>query len=199
MRIEKMFRSVLAELGDWSYLFVAYLPGRIGSVVRGLVVGFFVKTSGKSMRIGVGVELTGLHNIEIGDRFSLNRLGSIHAIDGLVKIGRNVSVNSNTCIAASGGGVIVIGDDVLIAQNVVLRASDHVFEDVDVPINQQGHSGGKIKIGDDCWIGANVVVTRNVVIGNHSIVAAGAVVTSDVEPYSIVAGVPARLIRKRVS
>ena len=56
---------------------------------------------------------------------------------------------------------------------------------------------GEIIIGDGVWIGANVVVTRNVTIGAHSIVAAGAVVTRDVEPYSIVAGVPATLVRRR--
>jgi galactoside O-acetyltransferase len=86
---------------------------------------------------------------------------------------------------------------VLIAQNVVLRASDHEYSDIDIPINQQGHTGGQIIIGNDCWIGANAVIARNVKIGDHSIVAAGAVVTKDVEPFAIVGGVPAKLIRKR--
>lgn len=58
-------------------------------------------------------------------------------------------------------------------------------------------SAGKIIIGDDCWIAANAVITSGVVIGSHSIVGAGAVVTSDIEPYSIIGGVPARLIKKR--
>ena len=85
----------------------------------------------------------------------------------------------------------------LIAQNVVLRASDHEFKSIEVPIIKQGHTGADILICDDCWIGANAVITRNVTIGKHSIVAAGAVVTKDVKPFSIVAGIPARCIKKR--
>jgi galactoside O-acetyltransferase len=91
-----------------------------------------------------------------------------------------------------------IGADCLIGQNTVLRASDHEYKAIDVPIINQGRTGGKIVVEDDVWIGANVVVTRNVCIGAHSVVAAGAVVTKDIEPYSIVGGVPAKLIGKRI-
>ncbi|HQT26384.1 MAG TPA: acyltransferase, partial [Burkholderiales bacterium] len=83
------------------------------------------------------------------------------------------------------------------AQNVVIRAADHAHSSTSEAISKQGHAGGTIIIEDGVWIGANVVVTRNVRIGEHSIVAAGAVVTRDVPPYSIVGGVPARLMKSR--
>ena len=73
----------------------------------------------------------------------------------------------------------------IIGPNVLLRASDHIHERTDIPIKDQGHSGGVLIVGDDVWIGA------------HSIIAAGSVLTSNVEPYSVFAGVPAKLIRKR--
>jgi galactoside O-acetyltransferase len=63
----------------------------------------------------------------------------------------------------------------------------------------QGHDGGKIIIEDGVWIGSNAVVLPNTRIGKASIIAAGAVVTKDVEPYSIVAGVPAKKIKDRKS
>ena len=112
-------------------------------------------------------------------------------------MGDNISSNSNTCIGAANGGEIIIKNNVLIANNVVIRATDHAFESVKKPIIKQGHNGGKIVIGEDCWICANVVITKGVIIGDHSVVAAGSVVTKDVEPFSVVGGCPAKLIRKR--
>jgi acetyltransferase-like isoleucine patch superfamily enzyme len=64
-------------------------------------------------------------------------------------------------------------------------------------IREQGHSGGKIVIEDDVWIRANAVITPDVIIGKGAVVAAGAVVTSDVPPYQIVGGVPAKTIANR--
>lgn len=77
------------------------------------------------------------------------------------------------------------------------RASNHTFDNLDLPIIEQGHTYGEIIIEDDVWIASNCVVTANTRIGKSSIIAAGSVVTKDVEPYSIVGGVPAKLIRKR--
>jgi len=125
------------------------------------------------------------------------RYSALDARNGTLQIGDRVSINSNVLLDASDNGRIIIGSDVLIGPNVVLRASNHVFKDKDRPINQQGHTGGYILVQDDVWIGANVVVVPNVTIGAHAVVAAGAVVTSDVEPWTVVGGVPARVISRR--
>lgn len=152
---------------------------------------------GKSPSFDIGIVITGGKNISIGSYFSMMRYGSIYCHDGVLQIGDRVSVNQNVLLGAADGGSIFIGNDVLIGPNVVLRASDHVFKTKDKPIREQGHTGGKIVIGNDVWIGANVVVLPNVTIGEHSVVAAGAVVTNDVEPWSTVGGVPAHIISRR--
>ncbi len=94
--------------------------------------------------------------------------------------------------------MIKIGDNVLIGPNVVIRAADHNFDNIDIPINMQGHRSGRIIIEDNVWIGANVTIIRDVTIGTGSVIGAGAVVTKDVPPYSIAAGVPARVIKSRI-
>jgi galactoside O-acetyltransferase len=116
---------------------------------------------------------------------------------GLIKVGNRVNVNTNVRIDAAEKGEIIIGNDVLIGPNVVIRASNHVYDRLDIPIREQGHSGGRIVIEDDVWIGANAVITPNVTIGKGAVVAAGAVVVHNVDPYDIVGGVPAKTIANR--
>lgn len=92
---------------------------------------------------------------------------------------------------------IEIGKDVMIANCVSIRDTDHNFVDTDKPINQQGINTAPIIVGDDVWICHGAVVTKGVKIGNGSVIAANAVVTKNVKPYTIVGGVPARLINYR--
>ncbi|HOO26508.1 MAG TPA: DapH/DapD/GlmU-related protein [Clostridiales bacterium] len=73
----------------------------------------------------------------------------------------------------------------------------HSYTDPDTPIVDQPTDQRKITIEDNVWIGANAVITPGITIGTGSIIGAGAVVTKDVEPYSVMGGVPAKLIRKR--
>lgn len=147
---------------------------------------------------GPGLLVLGGDRIRLGTHFSCWRLCTLAACaDGTIEIGNHVSLNANVYVNACSGGTIRIGNDVLIGPNVVLRASDHRFDDVSVPIRLQGHSAGTIVIEDDVWLGANVTVVGGVRIGRGSVIAAGAVVVADVEPYSVMGGVPARLIRRR--
>ena len=96
------------------------------------------------------------------------------------------------------GGTISIGDDVLMGPDVVMMATSHAYNRIDIPINQQGEAEERpIVIGDDVWIGTRVIILPGVKIGNHSIIAAGSVVTKSCESYSIIGGVPAKLIKKR--
>ncbi|MFT6069499.1 MAG: galactoside O-acetyltransferase [Bacteriovoracaceae bacterium] len=142
-------------------------------------------------------------NIEIGEGFGISQ-GCMILAQGLnsgsqVKIGRNVKLNFNVMINADNGGVIEIGDDVLIGPNVVMRAANHKFDSTELAICQQGHSAGNIKIGNNVWLGSGVTILPNVSVGEGSIVAAGAVVTKDVPAFSITAGVPAKVIKNRLS
>ncbi len=109
-------------------------------------------------------------------------------------IGDRSQIGQNSKLA----GTIIIGSDVLMGPDVVMMATSHAFDRIDIPMNQQGATEEQpIIIGDDVWIGTRVIIMPGVEIGSHSIVAAGAVVTKSYEPYSIIGGVPAKLIKKR--
>ena len=95
----------------------------------------------------------------------------------------------------SGQGGLTIGNNVLIGPNVVIITDNHDYERTDVSAIEQEYYGKPIHIGDNVWIGANAVVLGGVSIGEHSVVAAGAVVSSDVAPYTVVGGIPAKKIR----
>ncbi len=93
-------------------------------------------------------------------------------------------------------GPVTIGSHVNLAQGITVTALNHNFEDSDKRIDEQGVSTTPVIIEDDIWIGANAVILPGVTIGNHSVVAAGAVVTKNVPPHSLVAGVPAKIIKQ---
>jgi maltose O-acetyltransferase len=95
-------------------------------------------------------------------------------------------------------GPTTIGKNVMMGPDCYVYTRNHQFDRTDIPMIDQGFKDKEpVIIEDDVWIGARVIILPGVKIGKGSIVGAGAVVTKDVEPYSIVAGVPAKLIRKR--
>lgn len=110
-----------------------------------------------------------------------------------VTIGSDCSLNPHITMA----GRVVLGDGVRIASHAALYGFNHNFDRLDCPIWMQGLTEVGIVVEDDVWIGTHVSVCDGVTVGAHSVVAAGAVVTRDVPPYSIVAGVPARVIGDR--
>ena len=93
-------------------------------------------------------------------------------------------------------GPVTIGSHVNLAQGITVTALNHNFSETDKRIDEQGVSTSPVTIDDDVWIGANAVILPGVSIGTHSVVAAGAVVTKDVPPHSLVAGVPAKVIKQ---
>ncbi|MBN2583286.1 MAG: acyltransferase [Planctomycetes bacterium] len=154
---------------------------------------------GPGLRIHRDVMFQGLDRIRFGANVGLSKGCKILAQGetSQISFGNKVNVNYNVFICAGRDESITVGNNVLIGPNVVIRAADHVFGDPSRPINTQGHKPGKIVIGDDVWIAANAVITAGVTIGDHAVVAAGAVVIEDVEPYAIVGGVPAKVIGSR--
>ena len=93
-------------------------------------------------------------------------------------------------------GPVTIGNHVNLAQNITVSGLNHNFEDINTPIDQQGVSTSPIVIEDDVWVGANAVILPGVTIGKHSVVAAGSVVGKSVPPYSVCAGIPARVVKQ---
>ncbi len=111
------------------------------------------------------------------------------------KIGSWVFINNNTTFSTPHG--ITIGDYVMIGTGCLFASVHHSFDDFEKPMIFQKPEMRPITIQDDVWIGANVTVVGGVTIGRGSVIAAGAVVTKNVEPYSIVGGVPAKHIKYR--
>ena len=93
-------------------------------------------------------------------------------------------------------GPIKIGNNVIFAQNIVASALNHEYRDPNLPIYKQPIITKEIIIEDDCWIAANAVITAGVTIGKHSVIAAGAVVTKDIPPYSVAVGNPAKILKQ---
>lgn len=114
---------------------------------------------------------------------------------GLITLGRNSYIGEYSIIGCNLR--INIGRDVMIAQSVSIRDTDHLFSRVDIPMNRQGISTNPVVIGNDVWIGHGATILKGVHIGDGAIIAAGAVVTHDVEPFSIFGGVPAKQIGVR--
>lgn len=112
-----------------------------------------------------------------------------------ISIGNYVCINHGTTLG--GHGSLTIGNYVNIGPSVSIITSNHRFDAFDRPMAQQGVLSAPVVIEDDVWLGANVVVLPGNRIGRGAIVGANAVVTHDVEPFAIVGGVPARLIRYR--
>ena len=131
----------------------------------------------------------------------------------LFSLGQNSVVESYSCINNAVGDVIIgdhtrigihntiigpvtIGSHVNLAQGITVTALNHNFSDTTKRIDEQGISTNPVTIEDDVWIGANAVILPGVTMGQHAVVAAGAVVTADVPANTVVGGVPARIIKK---
>ena len=122
---------------------------------------------------------------------------------GTIKIGYATTLGVNNLL----GGNISIGKYCQLGADVAIHATDHPVNYMTTYINKSLFSGElsklktikKITIGNDVWVGHNVIIVGNVTVGNGAIIAAGSVVTKDVPPYSIVGGVPAKIIKKRFS
>jgi acetyltransferase-like isoleucine patch superfamily enzyme len=112
-----------------------------------------------------------------------------------LSVGKNFNINTGAHIDARGG--VVIGDHVAIGPNAVIISSNHNWKETGRPLLFQGHKYAPVHIGSDVWIGANASVLPGVNIGDRTIVAAGAVVTRDTKPGSVVGGVPAREMGQR--
>ena len=191
-------KMLLREIKNWFEFFIRNIPGIIGYAIRSLYFSKRLKKRFSNNRFETGIRIEYPRNLELGSDSYFGIDCKIYASEfSKIIIGSNCEFNSNVMINARGSGFIKIGDNVLIGPNSVLRSSDHSFKSLNKLINKQGMDDGKIVIKDDVWIGSNCVILQNCTIGKGSVIAAGAVVTKDIEPYTIVGGVPAKFIKKR--
>jgi acetyltransferase-like isoleucine patch superfamily enzyme len=111
-----------------------------------------------------------------------------------IRIGAGTFLNLGVMIAAA--ELVEIGDHCMFANGCFITDANHRFDDPDKPVTWQGFtSKGPTRVGDNVWCGAHVVITSGVTIGERCVIGANSVVTTDLAPFSIAAGSPARVLR----
>lgn len=166
--------ALLSRMSDFVFLlcsqFFAMFPYLIGTIVRYEFCRFTLRRCGKNVMIGFGTVFI-YRDIEIGDNVLIGMYNTVHHCD--------------------------FGSYVLTAEGCRFLSGSryHNYERTDIPMALQGGNLKRIRIADDVWVGTNAVVMADV--GEGAIVGAGSVVADDVETYTIVGGVPARVIKRR--
>lgn len=150
------------------------------------------KSAGKRTVIAKHVDILKPQNLVVGDDVEFKYSCHLEVNEGIT-IG-NKTHFAPFCVLY---GPLEIGSNCAFAAHCTFASVGHGYERTDIPMVDQPSTAKKIIIEDDVWFGANAVVVGGVRIGKGSIIGAGAVVTKNVEPYSVMGGVPARLIRKR--
>jgi acetyltransferase-like isoleucine patch superfamily enzyme len=158
---------------------------------------------GRNLTLDDGVYINALcrEGVILGDNVSIGR-NSIIECTGVIRelgegliIGDNVGFSPNCFLGVR--GTIKIGRDTIFGPDVSLHAENHNFFDCDILIRRQGAVRLGIEIGENCWIGAKTIILDGVKIGNGAVIAAGAVVTRDIPPFAVAAGIPAKAIKYR--
>jgi acetyltransferase-like isoleucine patch superfamily enzyme len=132
------------------------------------------------------------NQFELGANSVIEDFATVNNGVGDVFIGDRTIVGIGNVII----GPVKIGNDVMLAQNIVVSGLNHGYEDVTLPPSTQKVSTAQITIADNVWIGANSVITAGVTIGKHAVIGGGSVVTKDVPEYSVAVGNPAKVIKK---
>jgi maltose O-acetyltransferase len=186
----KFFFAFLEEIKVWIFYLVAFYPDSMfGVKLRGAYYSFLLKNNmGKNSHLSFG---TRIH----------------HCKPENITIGYRLMTNSMVTITPDEGSNIIIGDNVSLGPGTYLRSSNHSYFSLDKPINRQGHFARTVTTGDgrkasiiiedDVYVGAHSVILSGAKIGKGSVLAAGSVVSSEIPPYSMVAGNPARVFASR--
>jgi len=201
------------------FFLAGWVPTAIGIGLRAVLYRMILKMDGiaaieknvrlryaSNIHLGKGAyldESVYLHacprGIEIGDNTFIMHGAVLHVYNfrGMpqsgIRIGRNSLVGEYSIIRGQGG--VTIGDRVYTSPFTQILAVNHVVDDPDVPFTAQGITAEGIVVEDDVWLGAGCILTDGVHVGKGAVVAAGAVVTKDVPPHTIVGGIPAHPIK----
>lgn len=133
--------------------------------------------------------------VEVADACELNQGVELNPFGGLIRIARRVWLGPYVVIYGHGG--VEIGEQTLVSMHCSILSSNHGVPPFGKLIRDTPDELRPTKIGRDVWIGANAVILGGVTIGDGAVVAAGAVVNRDVEAGAVVAGVPARVVKRR--
>jgi len=206
-----------------TYDLIKLLLPRFRQIIRGFFLKLFLKESKGIIFLGRSTKIIFKSRISVGKTLQIGDFVEINALSkNGVRIGNNVSILKNTTIECTGvirnmgegllignnvgiaqncfiqvRGQVTIGDNVIFGPGVSVFSENHVFDDPDLPVSVQGETRKGVKINEGVWIGANATILDGVTIGKNSIVAAGSVVNKDVLPYSIVGGIPAKVLKER--
>jgi acetyltransferase-like isoleucine patch superfamily enzyme len=197
-----------------------WIPTPIGMAARGVAYRLMLSMNGVAA-IERGVRLRFASHLSLGHGAYIDQNVYLHACPGGIHIGQHSLVMHGSVLhvynfrdlphagiwigehslvgeynVIRGQGGVRIGNRVYTSPMVQLVAVNHVFDDPSRPFVDQGITAEGITIEDDVWIGSGAVVTDGVTIGRGAVVAAGSVVTQDVEPFTVVGGVPARVLRR---
>lgn len=224
-RSQKYCDLVVGKRGLWNLLkheFImsfAATQGALGLLLRAWLYPKLLKRCGKNVNFGTNVVLRHPHRIEIGDNVVIddNCLLDAKGTDNNgIRIENGVFVGRNTILSCKNGDIslgenvnigfnceifsaskVSLGASTLVAAYCYFIGGGHDYDDPNVSVLEQGRRSHGIDIGEDAWFGAGAKILDGVKVGQHSIIGAGAVVTTDVPEYSVCAGIPAKVIRDR--
>lgn len=187
-----ILRGLALKPGNWFFVGPSVVLRNRNQILfgRGATIGRSVLIDGLSLN---GVEIG--EGVSIGACTIIEATGVISNLGVGCRIGKNSGIGAFSFIGAAGG--VDVGDNVIMGQYVSFHSENHCFDDINRPIRTQGVRRQGIRIEDDCWIGAKVTFLDGCHVGRGSVVAAGAVVRGSLPPFSIAAGVPARVIGSR--
>jgi len=179
-RIKGLISILVAIHSIFPYSFNLFLikffrntNGKIGLLIRYVLLKNLTQTCGDNVSIQPGVYL-----------FNLKKM----------RLGNNVSIHPMCYLDAAGG--LEIGDNVSIAHASSVMTTNHSWDDVSIPIKYNPETFAKVKIADDVWIGSGVRILAGVTIAPRCVIAAGAVLNKSTESHSVYGGVPAKFIKK---
>jgi len=139
----------------------------------------------------------GLGHLELGRWVWIGKGNAVRCHEGFMRIGDKTVFGSN--VTVDGYLDVEIGRECLLAEGTYVTDFDHEYRDPTTPIRKQGIVKSRTRIGDDCWIGHAATILRGSNVGRGSVVGASSVVKGEVPSYSVVAGSPARVVKRRGS
>ena len=159
-----------------------------------LLVNPFKHKRGKNsvIRHRTRLDVFPYNQFNLGTKSVIEDFSTINNGVGDVFIGDNTIIGISNVVI----GPVNIGNNVMLAQNIVVSGLNHAYEDISMPPSAQKVSTAQITIADDVWIGANSVITAGVTIGKHAVIGGGSVVTKNIPDYTVAVGNPARVIKK---